>query len=69
MRPFGAYSVADVAIVRGASAALDTDVRDTVPRTSDAFSAMEDVIFAYPKYSPDLFAENMRYTVFAACSS
>jgi hypothetical protein len=67
MWPFGANSVAGVGIDLGASAVSEVSVRGMVPYTSAAFSEMGDAILAYPKYSPDLLAEKIRYTFSAVC--
>ena len=63
MRPLGANSVAIVGIDRGRSgSSAIASALGAQSRSADASSLIGDAIRAYPKYSPDLFAEKMRYT-------
>jgi hypothetical protein len=65
--PPGANPVAGVIIDFGAPLGSAISVRGMVPNISMASSEMVEAIRAYPKYSPDLFAEKIKYTFSADC--
>ena len=70
MRPLGAVAVAGVGMVNGRSdieGSAEVSGRMGTSSFEDSSSSMAESIRAYPKYSPDLLAENIKYTLSAVC--
>ena len=68
IRPLGAVEVVGVGIVSGRSVVVGggTSGLGWYSRSATASPSIGDSILAYPKYSPDLLAEKIKYTFSAA---